>query len=350
METLLLENPKNVYENKVLPSGLTEEQLLHLRSLVQKYSDFQKARIKYENQIRAITDGTTPIGRLGFIYEESQKNGVNIDISGIEETTGKNKKKILGVETYERIMERDMKEIVENNRIWLEWLQHVDGIGILTAARIIAYFEPYWAGLTIPVKTKKSTKEGVKLDNNEITMKTLFTPKSRSSLAILCGFGVADGEIGTQGSFRAIKAKRGVKGQTILGRTNLNVRYKSFFYNIHGTAIKQTGSKLNMLWKMYDNPIKASKETYLTKRFGAPTRQEIKKLYKSQGKSVYIPSTLELSGRRFIKTFISLIWEKYQEIYNLPISIPQHTRGIDLDEKQWIKPNDLMRESGWNPL
>jgi hypothetical protein len=304
---------------RILPSGITEEQLFHLRSLLDKFEGMQRARISFENQIRAISQGTgSTVGRLGFILEQGVVEGV--EKSAIE---GAGKKKILGIKCYEDAMEREMRPIVESHRLWIEWLRGVKGIGILTAAKIIAWIEPYWAELDIVLRIKKREKTGEELPEPILKTVKLFRPQARSSLIKLCGYAVNDED--KRAYFRA-------PNKPIVG----NAKLRKMFFILFEAILRQKG-KCYDLWKRYHLEEIADYPNYLQKWYSASTRQEAKKLNPKK----YIPNTLALSRRRFIKTFISILWEKYQEIYGLPVTTPQHARGIPLKPKQWIHPIDL---------
>jgi len=310
---------------KVLPSGLREEQLIHLRSLVRKFDNMQDARIAFENRIRAIRDEVTPVGRLGFIIEEKVTKGVNP--KSFEEATkgkrGKQSKKVLGMQVYENDLVKQMKPLVESNRLWAEWLSKVKGVGILSAAKIIAYFEPYWAELEVVLRRKKRHR-GQLLNEEQVVTQKLYPPKSRSSLGKLCGYGVVE-DTG--------RASKMTAGQKLMG----NPIYKSFFYVLSESLIRQKG-KPYAIFRKYHEEILDTYADYLQKWYGARTRKEVKKLHKK----TYIPNSMDLSRRRFIKTFISIIWEKFQEIYELPIPPPQHAPNQPLTEKEWIHPEDLI--------
>jgi len=206
------------YMKKVLPSGITPKQLEHLRSLVNKFDTMQDARIAFENQIRAVKDETTSLGRLGFIFEEGVVKGATAKVAE-PITYRKKQKRILGVACYEKELEKQMKPIVESNRLYIEWLRHIKGIGILTSARIIAYFEPYWAEMKIVTRRKKQHK-GKKLDKDEVTKKKLYPPKSRSSLNKLCDYIVINNGEKQQNIGRAERRIRNHK-------TSGNPKYKS---------------------------------------------------------------------------------------------------------------------------
>jgi hypothetical protein len=301
---------------KVLPSGLTEEQVFTLRSLVHKRDGMQDARIVFENKIRAISSGTTPLGRMGFIPEQGLVEGLN-------ETNphSNSSRRIMGLSSYEKLMEKEMKDIVEGSRIWVEWLSNVRGIDILTAAKIIAYFEPYWAGLEIPLRVKKQNK-GKVLDEAITVTKKLFAPASRSALGKLCGYIVDE-------NGRAVRRERGKK---CVG----NPMFKAFIYKMI-MPLQCHNTKAKAIMDKYHEYYKTNYANYLMRNFnGATTRKDAKKV------SPYVPSTYELAQRHFSKLLISLIWEKFQEVYNLPITTPQHIRNKPLTKKEWIHPADLM--------
>jgi len=307
--------------DKILPSGITVEQLENLRSLVHKFEVMQQSRMAFENRIRAIRDETTSIGRLGWIVEEGIVEGVNPVLIEEASKRGKNKK-VLGFKSYENELLKQMVPIVESNRLHTEWLSMTKGFGILTTAKLIAYFEPYWSKLEIVVKRKKQEK-GKKLVKEKVKTKVLYPPKSRSSLTHLCDY-LVDSETG--------RAEKRRKGKSTSG----NPKFKRLFYVIFESILKQKG-KCYDIWKEYHEQVIENYPNYLKKWYDAETREECKKLHPSK----YIPSTLDLSRRRWIKTFISLLWEKYQEIYGLEITRPQHARDQPLTDEEWIHPNDI---------
>lgn len=316
----------------LLPSGITTEQLIHLRSLVRKHQDMQKARQAFASRIRSINDGATTEGRIGFLIEDNTLKGA--EMSNGMENIGKKNKKFCGVEYWEKDLVKQMTDIVENHKLWVEWLYGVKGISILTAAKMIAYFEPYWAELELESYVKKKEHTGEELEVQEKKMHKFYRPQFRSSLTNLCGYGVNK-------DHRAF-CKANYTKDSIMG----NAEYKKTFYILFECIIRQKG-KCYDVWKTYDVEVKAKMADYLTRNYGFPTRPECRKA----NSKVYIPNTLDLSRRRFIKTFISILWEKYQQIYGLPITRPQHnpdpTRTLsdkqrELTDKQWIHPEDLM--------
>jgi len=281
----------------------------------------QEARIAFENRIRAIKDEVTPEGRIGFIMEKGLLEGAPPNTLKTVKHRGK-ETKILGLKHYENQLIKQMKPIVESDRLWVEWLSRIKGIGILTAAQLIAYFEPYWAQMEIPLYKKKQHK-GKKLKQTETKTQKLYPPKHRSSLTHLCDYLVNE---------KTGRAERRERGKPTSG----NPRYKTLFYKIFESLIRQKGECYN-LWKQYHNETIESYPKWLNKWYNATTRKEVKKQHPKK----YIPNTLDLSRRRFIKTFISLLWEKMQEIYNLPITRPQHAPNKPLTDKEWIHPNDV---------
>jgi len=307
----------NVSLLRTLPSGITEEQLLHLRSLVRKFEAMQQARISFENQMRAINYGTTQFGRLGFILEKGIVEGV--DKSSVE---GVGKKKILGIKCYEDVLKKEMQPIVESHRLWIEWLRGIKGIGILSAAKLIAYFEPYWAEIEIVLRQKKQIK-GKILTNPKIVTQKLYRPNSRSSLIKLCGYAVDD---------KTGRAYRLKHGEVRVG----NPHYAQIFYIIFEAVLRQKG-QCYKIWKQMHEQIKLKYPNYLEENYGAKTREEAKK----ENPKIYIPNIFQLSRRKFIKVFISLLWEKMQELYGLPITVPQHCRDTPLSKKEWIHPLNL---------
>jgi hypothetical protein len=245
-------------------------------------------------------------------------------VEGNEATEGVGKRKILGIKNLEKSLIKEMTPIVEQHRLWTEWLRGIKGISILTAAKLIAYFEPYWAELEVPLYMKKK-HEGKLLTKPQFKTVKFYTPKSRSSLIKLCGYAVDDA---TGLAYRRVQHK------SVVG----NQEYRKTFYIIFESILKRKG-KCYELWRRYHEDMKGKKYAkYLKKWFGATTRKEAKKLHPK----TYIQSVLDLSRRRFIKTFISILWEKYQEIYRLPIPPPQHVKNlVPLKPNEWIHPLDL---------
>jgi hypothetical protein len=115
-----------------------------------------------------------------------------------------------------------------------------------------------------------------------------------------------------------------------------NAEYKKTLYIVFDCLLKQCGKSYD-IWSIYNEKIKSSYPDYLMRNYGTNTREEAKKLHPKK----FIPSTFDLSRRRFIKTFLSIFWEEMQVIYNLPITSPQHVRGVDLKKEEWLHPEDL---------
>jgi hypothetical protein len=320
-----------------LLSGSTVEQLTHLRELVRKHQDMQKARQAFENRVRSLVQGATQEGRLGWLIEDSMVEGMdNVEMPEGYEDIGRPKKKFHGLQYWEDDLVKQMKLIVENNKLYVEWLGRVKGIGILTAAKMIAYFEPYWAEMEMTAYVKKKERTGEVLDAPQKKTFKLYRPKSRSSLIKLCGYGV------DETSHRAF-CRANYNKESCMG----NAEYKKTMYVLFDAVIRQKG-KCYDLFKRYHEETLANYEKYLIKHYGYPTRIEVKKNFPKQ----YIPNSLDLSRRRFIKTFLSILWEKYQEIYNLPISRPQHNPDPnsqiklsdaerELSDTEWLHPEDL---------
>lgn len=325
-------------ENKMLPTGITVGQLIKLRSLVQKYIDCQQAREDFENRIRSIKDEVAPDCELGFIVENTLTEGVDMQPRPMTKS-GKQAKTVFGLRRFESAIKKEIEDIVEGHRFYTEWTANVKGLGIWLTAELIAFLESYWAELEIVIR-KKKMERGQKLDKEETITKKLYPPKSRSSLSHLCGYinrncekcGLPSEQCQCEDKEESIgRAYRLTKGQKAVG----NPRLKALMYVIHGSALKQQG-KLYDVWKKEHEEIIRKYPQYLKQNYGAETREECKKLFKG-----YIPNTLDLSRRYFIKVFLSLVWEKYQELYRLPIPPPQHCRGVPLSNKDWIHPKDV---------
>lgn len=290
----------------------------------------QKARIAFENRIRSMSEGTMQIGRIGWLMESSVIQGVEQTENTFEDIIpkpqGRPSKRFFGMDCYEKELEKQMTPIVENSKIYVEWLGRIKGIGILTSAKLIAYFEPYWAEIEIQLYRKKKERTGEELDKPEVKTIRLHRPYFRSSLVNLCGYGV-DNE-----SHRAFCRANYDKNTTIMG----NAEYKTTMFKLFTSILYQKG-KCYDLWKKYDDEVKASYSQYLMKNYGFPTRAEVRKAFPNK----YIPSTMDLSRRRFIKTFLSIFWEKMQETYGLSVSTPQHCRDVPMEESEWIHPKQL---------
>lgn len=282
-----------------LPSGITVEELKSLCSLVKKYDTLVKSRIAFENRIRSIKNEITSKCELGIVVEESIVDGLKV-----------NDRKVFGLKVFEVEIEVQIRNIVLKHTLWWSVFKNIEGIGTTLAGKIIANIEPYYAG--IEVKEYRDGKE---------TIRKLTPPKSRSALNKLFGYSVDDSG----------RAERMKQGQKSVGSR----KKKALMYNVFLSCIKKKGKARAVYDEIYKK-IEKRYPSYLLKNYGTADREVAKKKYG------YVPSVFDLARRKWIKVFLSLLWEEFNKLYNLPITLPQAERGVPLKEEDRYRIEDFL--------
>jgi len=280
--------------------NINKASLLELRHLCRKRNDWINLRVATGNRIDAIKEIWVRHG---------------IDTSEEEASFLEGKTSVLNkFPRLQRLVEKQMKNLVVQSRLWIEWLSKVNGIGIGLAGQLIGTFEPYWQELEVPVFKKGSEKP---------VYTKLFRPQSRSALNKMCGLLV----VGPYGTGRA---ERRQKGKKCSGNPQLKAL---ILRNVVVSLIRQKGSYYQLYLKLKQECEDTYSE-YLMKWYKLPTRKEVRKTYPKE----FIPSADQLARRRLAKIFLSHLYEKLNEIYGIKTEPPQHAPNQPLTEEEWIHP------------
>lgn len=277
-----------------MDSGLSEDQFKTLRSKVEAYQAIQKRRIGLGNMIFAWENRIKQAEKAKALPMHLQSDEFQI----VENFYG-DVRKFMGNIGYEGDLKKDIEILGRNTKLWVDWLQHVRGIGTFYTGVLVGF-----------------------LYDKEF--------HSRSALIKYFGHHVIDGK----------KARR-YRGK----KTDYDPMKQAMGYNI-GNSLLRLKNPGGYRLSGYDR-IKSR----LTERHPDWIKPDHTKGWLAVSKDKRFPGRLHKAARsQTFKLFLSHLWElMYRHKHpGEPIPLPMHYRDVPYTLKDYIPP--IYDGEGDNPF